>query len=209
MRQIQLTLEQKDKTVITLMLLVIMVVGFFWYLNNRTPDVVNYPPANTSIIAFGDSLVAGVGSTDSDGFITRLEMLINRDIQVFGFSGFTSAEGLEVIDEVTERSAGIVIVSLGGNDRIQRIERDRVYRNMSKVISKLQNAGSAVVLIETPGYGNLYKDLARDHKAMVVTQALAPLMRDPRLMSDLIHPNDAGYIKMAERIAPTVQKILQ
>jgi len=209
MRQIQLTLEQKDRTVLTLLVAVTMLIVFLWYLNNRTPDVVNYPPSNTKVVAFGDSLVEGVGSTNSDGFITRLEILVNREIEELGFSGYTSAEGLDVIDQAIERNAGIVIVSLGGNDRIQRTEKERVYKNMSKVISKLQNAGSLVVLLETPGYGSLYRDLAQDHKALVVTNALAPIMRDPRLMSDLIHPNDAGYIKMAERIASTLQRVLQ
>ena len=209
MRQIQLTLEQKDRFVVGIALLVIFLVAFILYLKNRTPDIVNYPTERTAIIAFGDSLVGGVGSDDGLGFIPRLEDLINREITQYGFPGYTTTDGLEIIDEIAELEAGVVILSLGGNDRIQRVEEERVFKNMSKIISKLQNAGSIVVLIETPGYGKLYRELAHEHKAVVVPRALSSLMRNPKYMSDLIHPNTLGYGKMAERIAPEVRRILR
>lgn len=202
-------MEEKDKLILALGILIMLFIGFLYYLGNRSPHVINYPNSRTEIIVFGDSLIAGVGSTDKDGFVRKLESLLNRDITNLGVSGNTTRDGLLRVDEVIEREAQLVIIALGGNDFIQRVPQDSVKRNFDKMISQIQNSGAMVMILGEPGYRGLYKDLSEAHDTAYVSNILSGLITKDKYMSDAIHPNDAGYRIIAERIAPNVKKLLR
>lgn len=203
-------MQPHEKLTLALMVLILALVAFVYYLRHRTPDIINYPTDREVVVAFGDSLIEGVGSTNGEGFIDDLEDLINRDIVNLGVSGDTTTDGLERIEDVLERDPGLVIISLGGNDFLQRVPEEQVEQNFNKIISKIQNNGSMVMLLAVPGYGDLYENLSEVHQTAYVSNILRTLLlRSGTYMSDPIHPNDAGYTKIAERIAPLTRKILE
>ncbi len=202
-------MNQKDLVMIVFTLIVLGFLFLVYYIQNRTPHILNYPNDRTEIIVFGDSLAAGVGSTDGEGFVDNLEFILNRNITTLGVSGNTTRAGLARIDEVLEREAQIVLIVLGGNDFIQRVPKEDVRRNMDKIISKIQNDGAMVMILGTPGYGDLYKELATTHNATYVSNILKGLIGRDAYMSDAIHPNDIGYSKIADRIAPKIKKFIE
>lgn len=200
-------LEPHEK--VTLVLIVI-VVGFFalmYFMKYKTPTISNYPSERTLVVAFGDSLVEGLGGTN-EGFVGYLEELVNYDIENMGNSGETTHEALARVKDVTDKKPRIVLVSLGGNDFIQRRAEADVKRDLNKVVSQIQDSGSMVVLLGVPGYKDLHKEVAQSQNAAYVHNILSGLITNPNYMSDAIHPNDTGYQKIAQKIEPTLEKLL-
>ena len=58
-------------------------------------------------------------------------------------------------------------------------------------------------------YGPMYEDVAEKNGALLVPDVLDGILSDPRLKSDSIHPNGAGYELMTERILKKVKPLLQ
>jgi acyl-CoA thioesterase-1 len=61
----------------------------------------------------------------------------------------------------------------------------------------------------TDEYGPLYEEIAEKHGALYIPQVLKGILSDPKLKSDSIHPNGAGYQLMAERILEQVKPLLE
>src|SRR5262249_24812246 len=76
------------------------------------------------ILAFGDSLTAGFGLPDADGFVPQLQSaLADKGISVrvtnAGVSGDTTAGGLARLDWSLADDPQLVIVELGANDGLR------------------------------------------------------------------------------------------
>src|SRR5919201_6810486 len=110
------------------------------------------PPASeakdekTVIVAFGDSLTAGLGLPESESFPARLEAALKargKDVSVVnaGVSGDTTSAGAQRLDWALPDDASAVIVELGGNDALQGIPPDGTKAAIEKVIEKVQARG--------------------------------------------------------------------
>jgi lysophospholipase L1-like esterase len=55
----------------------------------------------------------------------------------------------------------------------------------------------------------MYEEIADDTGSLLVPDILAGMLRDPKLKSDDIHPNAAGYALMAERIAEPLAGLIR
>ena len=83
--------------------------------------IANIPPPDGPIIAFGDSLTAGVGATDGQDYVSELERELNVSITNAGVSGDTTEEALARLEaDVLSEDPSVVIIWLGGNDIIGR-----------------------------------------------------------------------------------------
>lgn len=192
----------------------VVIVAFALYFFSKSEDSIkNYPPKDGPIVAFGDSLVAGYGSTNNGDFVSLLSTQINEPILNLGISGNTTADGLARIDEVLDENPRIVILLLGGNDFLRKVPREETFANLRTIIDRIQADGAVVLLLGVRGgllsdsADELYEDLARDTGSAYVPNILKGLFTDARYMSDAIHPNNAGYIRVAERVLPVLKKI--
>ena len=61
----------------------------------------------------------------------------------------------------------------------------------------------------TDEYGPIYKEIAKQHGTLYIPEVLKGILSDPKLKSDTIHPNGAGYQLMAERILEQVKPLLE
>ena len=61
----------------------------------------------------------------------------------------------------------------------------------------------------TDEYGPIYEEIAKKHGALYIPEVLKGILSDPRLKSDSIHPNAAGYQLMAERILEKLKPLLE
>ena len=173
------------------------------------------PTAGSQIICFGDSLTAGTGAARGMDYPAQLSRLVGRPVINAGVPGDTTAEGLARLErDVLGRSPRLVLITLGGNDLKNRVSRDVAFGNLRQIVDRIHAAGALAVIggIDIPFYGRgfdkAYKELAEETGAVLIENILEDIMGNRSLMSDPIHPNDAGYAVMAERFHRAIKPYL-
>jgi acyl-CoA thioesterase-1 len=200
----------KKTLIVTACSVAIFLVALFVFRSMNKTEIINTPSAGQSIVAFGDSLVRGVGSSEGGDFVSLVSAKIGRPIQNLGVPGDTTRDGLARLDNVLAENPDTVIVLLGGNDYLKRIPREETFANLNTIVRRLQDSGAAVLVLGVRGgalrdsYENDYADLARRTSTGYVSNVLDGLLGNRELMSDQIHPNDAGYAIIAGRVAPVL-----
>lgn len=178
-------------------------------------DIENYPPKAGPIVAFGDSLVEGAGAASGNDFVSVLSRRIGEPIRNFGQGGDTTAAALSRLESVRAQKPRIAIVLLGGNDYLRKVPRKTTFENLSKIVKALHDDGAVVLLLGVRGgllgdsYASDFESFAETHKMAYVPNVLEGLLGDARYMSDAIHPNDAGYAMIADKVEPVLRKLLR
>jgi len=174
-------------------------------LQRLAPDAV--------VLAFGDSLTAGLGANPGESYPARLEALIGRKVVSSGIPGETSAGGLARMPAALEDAKPqLVILCEGGNDFLQKLDEAQAANNLRAMIRLAKARGAQVVLIAVPKPGLLpspaefYAIVAKEFGVPHEESALRKILTDNALKSDLVHPNAAGYAKLAEAIAALLRK---
>jgi len=202
----------------TRLLLSIAVIGvivyFIWRIFFHIAPITNFPPRGDKIVAFGDSLVEGVGSTDGNDLVSLIAVQIGKPILNAGKSGDTSEVALGRLDiDVLRHDPDVVIVLLGGNDYLRRVPKAETFENISTIVEKIQEKGAVVVLLGVRGgvlqdnFDTEYGRIAKKYNTFYVENVLQGLLGHPEYMFDGIHPNNAGYKKIAERVTEVMRKI--
>lgn len=200
------------KTIFVILGLV-LVVGALFFFTNSSPAKQEISEDGV-IVAFGDSLTYGYGSSKDNDYVSLLSKMIDRPIVNLGVNGDTTADALKRIDSVTKLNPELVIVFLGGNDLLRRVNIETTFSNLDEIVSKIKTNGSKVVLVAVPGsvlgdpYEDRFKELAKKYDATYVPQFLSRLIINRELMSDSIHPNDEGYKIVAEKIFKAVKEYI-
>ncbi|HWP60633.1 MAG TPA: arylesterase [Candidatus Acidoferrales bacterium] len=183
--------------------------------DNDYRGIRNRNSQGTTVVCFGDSLTEGVGAEKGEDYPSVLARRLSYPVINAGRRGDTSADALARLEaEVLRHNPRLVIVLLGGNDFSQRVPLDQTEKNLAQIIERVQASGAMVALVGlrlglfTDEYGPLYKDLAARHGALLVPDALQGVLSDPKLSSDRIHPNGAGYRLLAERVFRAVKPLL-
>lgn len=195
-------------------LLLIALSGYTLFTYFEDEEITNFPSENSGIVAFGDSLVQGVGSTASGGFVKILSNGLGVEIKNLGVSGDTTVDALARISQVTELRPAITILLIGGNDYLRQIPREETIKNLKKIIERIHESGSAVILlgVESGRLGNrdneIFESLAREYNTAYVPDVLGGIFGTEKYMSDGLHPNDDGYAIVAERVEPVLSRFL-
>jgi acyl-CoA thioesterase-1 len=151
------------------------------------------------------------GATPGHDFPTLLSAQLGVTVTNLGHSGDTTADALARIDQGLQAKPDVVILLLGGNDVLQRVPQTTTQQNLGTIIDTFQKADTKVVLVGVMGgfpsdpYASMYRDLAKTYKVPLVPNILSGLFGNQSLMRDEVHPNDAGYAKVAAKIAPAVE----
>lgn len=161
------------------------------------------------ILAFGDSLTHGTGAEKHQAYPAQLAEIIGRTVINKGIPGERTTEGLARLPTVlNEVQPALVILCLGGNDMLRKKPRDTMQDNLSQMIEIIKDSGAEVVLlgVPEPALFNLntdprYQQLAQQHSVPIENEIISTVLGDLSMKSDPIHPNDAGYAKIAEAIA--------
>ncbi len=177
------------------------------------------------IVAFGDSLTAGLGLPESESFPAKLEAALKargKEASVVnaGVSGDTSAAALKRLDWALADGADAIIVELGGNDALQGIPPEGTKANLAKIIERAKGRGLPVLLAGMEAPRNMGKDYTDAFHAIYPALAaqygvlLYPFfldgvaLNDSLMQADGIHPNAKGVETIVERIAPKVEELL-
>jgi len=201
---------------IPFVIVILLILGAIWYIFVREVEIVDRPRAGENIIAFGDSLVEGVGASSGNDLVSLLELSIEKPILNAGKSGDTTKTALARLEQdVLLQNPRIVIILLGGNDALRRVKTEDTFSNLEIMIDQIHERGAAVLLLGVRGgilsdtYKKEFKQIAREKEVSFVSDVLNNIFGHSELMYDAIHPNDRGYAQMAERISPVLQKMLQ
>jgi lysophospholipase L1-like esterase len=113
---------------------------------------------------------------------------------------------------IEEHRPALMIVCLGGNDMLRRVEEAQVRKNLAEIVRTIRARGIGVVLVGVPKpalitsapafYGEVAKEFGIPYEGTVVTEVLYQL----EMKADPIHPNAKGYRRMAEAIAELLKK---
>ncbi len=108
---------------------VLLVFGIFYFIFNKD-TYSNYPSNGTDIVAFGDSLIQGVGASSVDkNLVSILSRRIGKPIINLGVSGNTTADGLNRLDQLDKYKPKVVILLLGGNDYLRKVPKETTFNN--------------------------------------------------------------------------------
>ena len=177
------------------------------------------------ILAFGDSLTAGLGLPAEATFPSRLEARLKADgvglhVVNAGVSGDTTAGGLARLDWALADKPDIVILELGANDALRGIDPKTVRANLDAMIGKIQATRAKLLLMgmrAPPNWGEdyqheferIYPELARAHGVTLYPFFLEGVAMDPKLnQPDGLHPNEQGVAALVDRIAPYVARLI-
>jgi acyl-CoA thioesterase-1 len=181
------------------------------------------------VLALGDSLYAGYGLKQDQSFPAVLERELDATglptkVVNAGVSGDTTAGGrarLAFTLDGLQRKPDLAIVGLGANDALRGIDPAETRANLDAVMGELDRRGIPVLITGMMAPRNLgnayvsrfdaiYPALARKYDAKLDPFFLEGVITRPDLLlSDGIHPNDAGVRIMARRIAPMAAEQLK
>jgi acyl-CoA thioesterase-1 len=166
------------------------------------------------VVILGDSLSSPYELPAEQGFVAILSQRLGTSIVNLSRNGMTTEQSLgRVKEEVLPLKPCLVMLELGGNDALQKVERARVRENLASMIKEMQQEGIPVVLLGvrgglfSDGYEGMYESLAEEYATGLVPDILEGVFGNPELKLDHIHPNAKGHLKMADRIEPELRRV--
>ncbi|MCG8650284.1 MAG: arylesterase [Pirellulales bacterium] len=177
------------------------------------------------LIAFGDSLTAGLGVAPEDAFPRQLEAALRArghaiEVVNAGVSGDTTAAGLSRLDWVIPQDADAVIVELGANDALRGLDPGAARANLDRIVTRLKARGLPVLVAGMLAPRNLgpeyaaafdpiFADIATTHEALLYPFFLEGVAGEAKLnQPDGLHPNAEGVATIVRRILPSVEKLI-
>jgi len=177
------------------------------------------------ILAFGDSLTAGFGLPDTDGFVAQLQAaLTSKGVKAKvingGVSGDTTAGGLARLDWALGDDPQLVILELGANDGLRGLDPKSTQANLDAILTRLGDQKRAVLLAGMRAPPNLgaeyanafdaiYPALAERHHVALYPFFLDGVAAHAELnQEDGIHPNVAGVKVIVGHMLPDVLKAI-
>ena len=168
-------------------------------------------PAGVTVVALGDSITAGIGTSGNNDYVSRLSSRTGVSIINAGRSGDTTGDALNRLDSaVLSRNPDIVIVFLGGNDVLQGVAVQTRVNNITTIVQRIRQAAAAVILIDMgsgalDAFNGALPGIAAQTSSRLVSGVLEGVFGVPGFMADAIHPNNAGHAIIADRIEPALR----
>ncbi len=181
--------------------ILILITGVIFTVTGSCSDKTQLQPLdeNTSILAFGDSLTYGTGTSHDKAYPAVLEKLINHQVINAGIPGEVSSKGLSRLPGLIKQfQPGLIIICHGGNDILHKLDLNKTSNNIQQMINLARQNNSQVVLIGVPEFGlflessHIYQALAKKNQLPIADDILADILRKSSLKSDHIHPNTLG-----------------
>jgi len=182
--------------------------------------------APVQLLILGDSLTAGFGLPEQDGFQAKLAAALrakgaNVALVDGAVSGDTTGDAAARLDWVLAGGrVDAALVELGGNDGLRGLDPDEMRRNLSFILDELAARHIPVLLsgmIAPPSMGAAYE--ARFEAVFTALGAREGVIFDPFFLAGLpgrpelvqedgLHPNAAGVDVEVRRLLPLVLRLV-
>ncbi|CEJ83323.1 multifunctional: acyl-CoA thioesterase I; protease I; lysophospholipaseL(I) [Hyphomicrobium sp. GJ21] len=179
-----------------------------------------------TLVAFGDSLMAGYGVKASESFPAQLQMALQAKgykvtVVNAGVSGDTTADGLRRFDWAMQPKPDGVILELGANDALRGIDPKEPSANLDKMLASLKLLDVPVLLTGMKAPNNwgddyvkafdaIYTGLASKYDVPLYPFFLDGVALDPGFSQpDGLHPTASGIGEVVKRILPDVEALVQ
>jgi acyl-CoA thioesterase-1 len=183
------------------------------------------PAARPRIVAFGDSLTAGLGLLEQEAYPAVLQRKIDEagypfEVVNAGLSGDTSAGAVRRLDWALDGDVRVLIVGFGGNDGLRGLPVAQMKQNLKDVIARARERNIVVILAgmeAPPNFGQEYaaafrqafRDVAREERVLFIPFLLDNVAgRSDVNQADGIHPNRRGAELVAENVWTVLRPLL-
>lgn len=177
------------------------------------------------ILAFGDSLTAGLGIPPDKAFPAQLEAALRGKgypVRVLnsGVSGDTAADGLARLEWSLNEKADGAIVELGANDALRGIDPKITEGALSEILKSLKDRRIEILLagMEAPrNWGEaydatfraIYPKLAQQYGTLFYPFFLKDVATVQKLnLTDGLHPTPEGVAVVVRNILPDVERLI-
>ena len=182
-----------------------------------------------TILVFGDSLSAGYGVPQGQGWVALLAQKLaqnkssNASYKVINasISGETTSGGLARFSAaIAAHKPNIVILELGANDGLRGLPITNMQFNLSQMIAQAKAAKAKVLLLGMkipPNYGlkysknftQMYVNISKQYQVALVPFLLEGVAGKPELIqADGLHPIAVAQPKLLENVWSTLEKML-
>ena len=173
-------------------------------------------PSQFKLLVLGDSLSAGYGLTQHQGWVSLLQNLwrdddVQIDVINAAISGETTDGGLARLPRLLEQhSPTHVLIELGGNDGLQGHNVNKTKANLDAMVTMAKKYGASVFIQDmeiptnygrryTQMFGAAFDDVAKENDITLIPFFLQEVALNPSLMQkDGIHPNAEAQPMIAE-----------
>lgn len=177
------------------------------------------------IAALGDSLTAGYGLPQDQGFVPQMQAWLDaQGAQVTvvnaGVSGDTTAGGLSRLDWTLTPDVDGLIVALGGNDYLRGLDPAVSKANLDAILAGADERGVPAMLVGIAAGANygpdyqaafngMYPDLADSRAVPLIPNWFAAIQngasaRPGTMQGDGIHPNVEGVAQIVADMGPAI-----
>ncbi len=186
----------------------------------------NAVSANNTLLVLGDSLSAGYGINQKEGWVSLLQTRLKKKRKPYqvinaSITGETTYGGLNRLEKLLYlHNPSILILELGGNDGLRGFDLDTTYKNLQKIIHLSKKKNIKILMLGVrlpPNYGekytlqfqSIFKTLASEENILLIPAFMLGVAENKNLMqSDGIHPNKKAQIKLLENIWPALKSML-
>ena len=182
-----------------------------------------------TILVFGDSLSAGYGVPQGQGWVALLEQKLVRNKLSYAsykvvnasISGETTSGGLTRFSAaLATHKPNIVILELGANDGLRGLPITEMQANLNQMITQAKTAKAKVLLIGMkipPNYGlnytkifsATYTSLAKQYSIALVPFLLEGVAGKPELIqADGLHPIAEAQPQLLDNVWKVLAKML-
>ena len=178
------------------------------------------------ILAVGDSLFAGYGLKQGEGFTSQMEIALrdaghSATVVNAAVSGDTTSGGLARLEWLLGDPFDAVILFLGANDALRAIPVELVSNNLRAMLEILVSRQIPTLFVGMRAPRNLgpqyveefdavYTKLAADFDVVFYPFFLEGVATDLSLnLEDGIHPNAEGIAVIVEKILPYAEELVQ
>ena len=182
--------------------------------------------ARPRIVAFGNSLTAGLGVAPTESYPAQLQRTLDAAGYAYrvvnaGVSGDTTAGGVRRVSWVLNSTPTIVILELGANDGLRGLSLRETKANLERIVQQFQQASVTVVLAGmklppnygqeyTDGFEALYRTIAKQYHLTLIPFFLDGVAGSSSLnQADGIHPTGEGYRLIVEKVFPVLEPLLK
>src|SRR5438445_3554975 len=205
--------------------IIVLILAFLMTGNALAQTPAAGPSKPIKIVAFGDSLTAGLGLPANQAFPVRLQKALeSKGIRVdminAGVSGDTASGGRDRLDWSIPEGTEAVILELGANDALRGIDPAVTRAALTDILTRLRARKIAVLMcgmLAPPNYGSeyaarfnaIFPELSNSFGVPLYPFFLEGVAADAKLnQADGLHPTADGVDVIVKNILPMVEAFL-